>query len=184
MVEFDRQLWWDRAWARFKRQDRKGTSRKKKAHAERQWYRDALHIDKMLAVVDWCSSKGIKVQFGKKPGGMYNAIDKSITIACRAAPEKQLYMLLHECGHHLIGFDEHDERFGMGYPYVEDENINATFQHRLACLEEEMEAWQRGWRLSKRLHLSLERKHFDKVRLDCLRSYIKWANGRSIMIAD
>lgn len=184
MIEFDRQLWWDRAWARFKRQVPKGTTRKKKAQAERQWYRDALHIDKMGSVVDWCSSKGIKVQFGKKPGGMYNALDKTITIACRAAPEKQLYMLLHECGHHLIGFDEHDERFGMGYPYVEDSNINSTFQHRLACLEEEMEAWNRGWRLSKRLHLKLERPAFDKVRLYCLRSYIKWANGRSLMITE
>ena len=184
MIGFDRQLWWDRAWARFKRCVRKGTSRKKKAAAEHQWYRDALHIDKMGAVIDWCSSKGIAVQFGKKPGGMYNAIDKTITIACRAAPEKQLYMLLHECGHHLIGFDEADERFGMGYPYVEDPQINTTFHHRVACLEEEMEAWQRGWRLSKRLHLNLEREQFDKVRLDCLRSYIKWVNGRSLMGTD
>lgn len=184
MIEFDRQLWWDRAWARFKRSVRKGTSRKKKAAAEHQWYRDALHIDKMSTVIDWCSSKNITVQFGKKPGGVYNAVDRTITIAGRAAPEKQLYMLLHECGHHLIGFDEMDERFGMGYPFVEDPVVNTTFHHRVACLEEEMEAWNRGWRLSKRLHLQLEREAFDKIRLDCLRSYIKWVNGRKLMITD
>lgn len=143
-----------------------------------------MHIDKMSTVIDWCSSKNITVQFGKKPGGVYNAVDRTITIAGRAAPEKQLYMLLHECGHHLIGFDEMDERFGMGYPFVEDPVVNTTFHHRVACLEEEMEAWNRGWRLSKRLHLQLEREAFDKVRLDCLRSYIKWVNGRKLMITD
>jgi len=119
------------------------------------------------------------VQFGKKPGGIYNAVEKSITIAGRTAPEKQLYMLLHECGHHLIGFDKCDERFGMGYPYVNDPQINATFQHRIACLEEEIEAWHRGWRLAKRLQLDLKRDQFDKVKLECLRTYIKWANSRT-----
>lgn len=182
MIAFERQLWWDRAWARFKRSVPKGTSNKKKAYAENQWYRDALHIDKISTVIDWCAFKGIKVQFGKKSGGMYNTEDKSITLACRAAPEKQLYMLLHECGHHLIGFVEKDERFGMGYPYIQDPKVNTTFQHRLACLEEEIEAWNRGWRLSKRLRINLDRKYFDVVRLSCIRSYIKWANGRALMI--
>jgi len=181
MIEFKRQLWWDRAWARFKRSTRKRKSKAQKSLAEQQWFLDAMCIDKLAAVVDWCSSKGISVKFGKKPGGIYNAIEKSITIAGRTAPEKQLYMLLHECGHHLVGFDEHDERFGMGYPYVADSDVNTSFHHRVACLEEEMEAWHRGWRLSKRLHLNLERERFDKVRLDCLRSYIKWANGRTLM---
>jgi hypothetical protein len=141
-------------------------------------------IDKLAAVIDWCSSKNIKVRFGKSVGASYNAIEKTITMAGRTSPEKQLYMLLHECGHHLVGFDEDDERFGMGYPYVEDSKVNTTFHHRVACLEEEMEAWHRGWRLSKRLHLNLDRPAFDKVRLDCLRSYIKWANGRSLMITE
>lgn len=184
MIEFDKQLWWDRAWARFKRSSRKRKSKAQKAAVEQQWFRDAMCIDKIASVVDWCVSKNIKVEFGKLPGGSYNAVDKTIKIACRAAPEKQLYMLLHECGHHLVGFDEDDERFGMGYPYVEDPAVNNTFHHRIACLEEEMEAWNRGWRLSKRLHLQLERSAFDKVRLECLRSYIKWANGRSLMITE
>jgi hypothetical protein len=184
MIEFDKQLWWDRALIRFKRSNRKRKTKVQKASAEQQWVRDAMCINKIAYVVDWCLSKNVKVEFGKLIGGSYNAVDKTIKIACRAAPEKQLYMLLHECGHHLIGFDEDDERFGMGYPYVQDPNVNATFHHRIACLEEEMEAWNRGWRLGKRLNLQLERPAFDKVRLDCLRSYVKWANGRALMITE
>jgi len=140
-------------------------------------------IDKLATVVDWCNFKGLRVVFGKVCGGTYITGEKVIKLAGRASPEKQLYMLLHECGHHLIGFDGEDERFGMGYPYAEDPNVNATFHHRIACLEEEIEAWHRGWKLAKRLHLQLERQTFDKVRLECLRSYIKWANGRQLMIS-
>lgn len=181
MIEFNKQLWWDRAWDRFKRACRKGSSHKKRDLAEQQWFTDAACIDKLAIVIEWCESKSIKVNFGKTYGASYDAIDKTIKMAGRSRPEKQLYMLLHECGHHLIGFDEMDERFGMGYPFVEDPVVNTTFHHRIACLEEELEAWNRGWRLAKRLHLSLDRNAFDKVRLDCIRGYVKWANGRSLM---
>ena len=180
MIEFDKQLWWDRAWCRFKQSIRRGT---KKKTAEAQWFRDALHIEKMVTVISWCASKSIEVKFGKKPGGLYDANLKSITIACRANPEKQLYYLLHECGHHLIGFIEDDERFGKGYPFVNNPEINSTFYHRVACLEEEFEAWNRGWRLARRLGLNLEREPFDKVRVECLRGYIKWTNSRTLMKA-
>ena len=184
MIEFDPDRAKELAWNRFKRSNRKHRTKAQKESSEKQWIRDVTCVDKIACVVDWCLSKNVKVEFGKLIGGSYNAIDKTIKIACRAAPEKQLYMLLHECGHHLIGFDEDDERFGMGYPYAQDANVNATFHHRIACLEEEMEAWNQGWRLSKRLHLQLERPAFDKVRLDCLRSYVKWANGRALMITE
>lgn len=177
MHEFNKQLWRDRALARFKRSCRKSS----KLKADESWARDVRHIDAISEVVAWCASKGIKVQFGKKAGGLYDSLSKTITMTSHAGPEKQLYMLLHECGHHLIGFKADDERFGMGYPKVEDPHFNTTFHHRVACLEEEIEAWHRGWKLARRLQLKLDRLAFDKVRLECLKSYIKWANRRTLM---
>jgi len=179
MIEFDPDLWKARAWDRFKRAASK--SKQKRDVAEAQWARDVIFIEKIGKVVDWCYAKGIKVKFGKKQGGVYDAISKTICIACRAAPEKQLYYLLHECGHHLIGFTEEDERFGMGYPFVNDPEVNTTFHHRLACLEEEIEAWNRGWKLSARLRLRILRADYDRVRVECIRSYVNWASGRKRM---
>lgn len=181
MVEFEVDLWRKRAWTRLEKSIKKEPGAAKREKVERLWYKDVLFINKIKTVVNWCSSKNIKVLFGKKPGGTYDTNLRTIFINSRSLPEKQLYYLLHECGHHLIGFTEHDERFGMGYPYVDDSDVNSTFQHRLACLEEEIEAWQRGWRLSKRLRLKLKRKDFDVVRLMCLRSYVQWANTRRLM---
>ena len=177
MIEFNKQLWKERAADRC---DRAAD----KPRAKRQRSRDDAAIERLAVVVDWCRSKHIEVMFGKIPGGSYNAIEKTIRISCRSLPEKQLHMLLHECGHHLIGFDEADERFGMGYPYVEDPNINTTFHHRIACLEEEIEAWNRGWKLAKRLDLDLSRHDFDRVRLECLRTYVKWAAGRRLLTTE
>lgn len=181
MIEFNLDLWKERAWARLKRAARKSKSKAKRDVAETQWYRDVVFSGKIHVIVNWCNSKGIKVLFGKKVGGTYDTLSKTICITGRAHPEKQLYYLLHECGHHLIGFTEHDERFGLGYPQTENPEVNTTFPHRLACLEEEIEAWHRGWKLSKRLKLKLNRKEFDAIRIECIRSYVKWATGNRSM---
>ena len=178
MKEFDKKLWLERAGARLRRATRRGASSETKKVAEEKWLNDVGYIHRMDALIGWCSSKGISVSFGKKGGATYLTSEKTITMAGRMSPEKQFYYLLHECGHHLIGYTEEDERFGMGYPKHEDASVNTTFQHKMACLEEEIEAWNRGWKLAKRLNLNVDRESFDFVRLDCLRSYVKWANGR------
>ena len=184
MIEFDHELWLDRAEARFKKASSRAVARGQKGKYREQWLREVRCIAGLAEVIGWCNTKGISVSFGKKVGATYDTIDKTICISGRMSPERQLYMLLHECGHHLIGFDEGDERFGKGYPLVEDPVHNATFQHRFACFEEEIEAWNRGWRLAKRLGLELPREDFDKVRLECLRSYVRWVNGRKLMLTE
>jgi hypothetical protein len=184
MIDFNHDLWLERAEARYKKAAKRATSRPRREELRQRWLREIRCIHGLAEVIGWCNMKGIDVSFGRKVGAAYDATDKTVSMAGRMSPEKQLYMLLHECGHHLIGFDEGDERFGKGYPFVEDPKYNTTFQHRFACFEEEIEAWNRGWRLGKRLGLELPREDFDKVRLDCLRSYTRWINGRKLMITE
>ena len=184
MIEFNHDLWLARAEARFKRASKGVTAKSHRDEIKGQFLREVRCIAGLAEVIGWCGIKGVRVSFGKKVGAAYDAIEKTVTIAGRMSPEKQLYFLLHECGHHLIGFDEGDERFGRGYPLATDPNHNATFQHRLACLEEEIEAWHRGWRLAKRLGLEIDREDFDKIRAECLRSYVRWANGRRLMLTE
>ena len=62
----------------------------------------------------------------------------------------------------------------MGYDQT-DPCITRTFQHRLACLEEEMEAWQRGRNLAKKLKLRINDDVLELIRINCLKSYAKWA---------
>jgi len=165
----------EQAWRRFQRFVRKQKVRSPVRGAEGQWFRDVLYIEKLDAVVSWCATKGISVVMAKKANGAYEPDSKVVTLSCRASPEKMLHYLLHECGHHLIGMEEHHERFGKGYPRGDGPRTTNNFEHRLACLEEEMEAWTRGWRLAKRLRLEVDREEFDKTRVDCLRSYVEWS---------
>jgi hypothetical protein len=178
VTRFDKELWRKRSWDRFQRLVRKQTKKEPTRGAEAQWYRDMLYIEKLDSVVDWCASHGLEVSFAKKANGVYEPESKVITLSCRALPEKQLHYLLHECGHHLIGMKEHHERFGKGYPQGMNPEVMNTFIHRVACLEEEFEAWHRGWKLANRLGLDVDREEFDKTRMDCLKSYIKWAGSR------
>lgn len=187
MIIFDRDLWWVRAQNRYKKQlgsnssKLKYSKRKTKSIAENQLSNDAYYIGTIATVIDWCNTKKINVFFGKSSGGLYDVENRLITISGRASPEKQLFMILHECGHHLIGYHEDDIRFGKGYPLVNDPRFNVSFHHRLACLEEEIEAWNRGWNLASRLRINLDRNAFDKTRIDCLRGYVKWTNSRSTL---
>jgi hypothetical protein len=177
MAKFDPQTWKDRAWARFCRATRalKGKNKaKRQAVLEATWFSDVVSAGDLTKLIAWCTERCIDVNFIKKPLGVYVVDSKVINISSRLRPVKQVAVLLHECGHHLVGSADRHDRFLMGYPQTDPEVVR-TFHHRVACLEEEMEAWHRGWKLSTRLKLSIPREDFDAVRLDCLRSYISWS---------
>jgi hypothetical protein len=174
-ASFDKDVWRQRAWDRFQRWIRGEKKRSPRLGAEPQWARDVIFVEKLAAAVGWCESRGVAVVFAKKPAGVLDTGSKVITISSRASPERQLYYLLHEAGHFLIDRQEHHERFVAGYPAgAEDPALKATFKYKITCLEEELEAWHRGWKLAKRLKLNLDRTAWDVVRLECLRSYAEW----------
>lgn len=172
MAVFDLELWRARAWSRY--QNSLATGSDRQASASR-FALDSVNINNLNTLVDWCRAKGVEVNFCKREGGIYYPEQKSIKISGRLAPEKQFFFLLHECGHHLIGDKEKHERFGMGYPREHDPNVKRTFHHRCDIVDEEFEAWHRGFKLARRLHLRIDKERFDKTRSEMLKSYFKWA---------
>lgn len=171
MAVFDAELWRARAWSRYQNTLATGTDR---SEATSRWNRDAVHIDALAVLVDWCAQRGIEVVFCKRGGGIYYPENKRIKINGRLQPEKQVFFLLHEIGHHLIGDKEKHERFGMGYSQ-DDPDVKRTFYHRVDIVDEEFEAWWRGFKLARRLHLRINKERFDRTRAEMLKSYFKWA---------
>jgi hypothetical protein len=172
---FDKDVWRQRAWDRFQRFIRGETHRVPLRGAEAQWARDVVFVERLARVVEWAGARKLSVVFAKKSAGVLDPNKNEITISSRARPERQLYYLLHECGHYLVGRQEHHERFRDGYPAAAgNPEIKRTFKYKITCLEEELEAWHRGWKLAKRLHLGLDREAWDEVRMECLRSYAEW----------
>jgi hypothetical protein len=174
VAAFDPDVWRERSWARFVQRS-SGASPEAGAALQARWAEDVLGIYALKLLVDWCATKGVTVDFSRRINGVYDSEAKSITISCRAAPLRQAIYLSHECGHHLVG---PDDRYSHGYERAEDPAVNRTFKHKMACLEEEIEAWNRGRKLLQRLGASVPVEKFESVRLECLRSYVKWA-GRS-----
>lgn len=173
---FDRDKWRQQAWRRFQRASQRTCKKPPARGAEAQWHRDMLYIEKLSTLIDWCTARRLTVRFAKREAGVFEPDTRTVTVSCRAAPERQLHYILHEVGHFLIGHVADDPRFGKGYPQVYNKELNRKYIHKLTCLEEEFEAWHRGWKLSTRLHLDLDRNEFDLTRLACLKSYIGWTS--------
>ena len=173
---FDEKTWKDRAWNKFTRTVRSISAKDKESQslAEWKWHNEVNAINDLKKLIAWCEKRGLSVKFMKKSMATYTHSAKEIEVSSHLPPPSQLIVLLHECGHHLIGGAEKHVRFSMGYPQT-DPDAKKTFQHRVTILDEEMEAWHRGWKLACRLGLRLNRDEFDKVRLGCVKSYVKWA---------
>jgi len=173
MREFDPALWESRAYGRRDRALDKGCSQ---SAAEHELKRNLAAVDDLSSIIGWASKKGIKVFFTRKESGMYQSHLKMVTISATYCPVNQCVILLHELGHHLVDSKSNvDERFKLGYPRQWIPSAHHEFPHRLACLEEEMEAWHRGWKLAKKLKLHVTREEFDEMRVKCLKSYIDWS---------
>ena len=174
-MEFEPQKWRDRAWARFTRATRgRASDDPVIGRLEKRWYLETVAIEDMRRLMDWCRSKGLTVEFVTEQLGLYVMGDDHIRISSRLSPRKQVAILLHECGHHLCGASDSHGRFLAGYPETRP-HVKRSMKHRISCLEEEIEAWHRGWKIATKLKLSVTRDYFDEVRVDCLRSYVKWA---------
>lgn len=175
---FDRGKWRHQAWRRFQRASQPTCKRSPARGAEAQWHRDMLYIEKLSILIDWCTARRLTVRFAKREAGVFEPDTRTVTVSCRASPERQLHYILHEVGHFLVGMSPDNTRFGKGYPQALNAAFNRKYIHKLTCLEEEFEAWHRGWKLATRLNLNLDRHEFDVTRLTCLKSYIGWTSAQ------
>lgn len=176
MIVFERKLWRARALKRYQRSLIAGAAREKAVISLKT---DLININNLSRLISWCSTKKIHVSFSRREGGIYHPDDRAIIINGRAAPEKQVFLLLHECGHHLIGDKRKHERFGMGYSSVDnDPYVTRTLQHRIDIIDEELEAWHRGFRLGQRAELCINKQNYDRFKSVMLKSYLLWATER------
>jgi hypothetical protein len=132
-------------------------------------------VESLGDLISWCEARGLTVRFVRKSGGTYLGEKKLVTLASRADVETQLYLLLHECGHFLIGGRDKTERFGMGYSMEDEPGIKRKFVHKIDVVDEEFEAWHRGLKLGTRLGLCVDKERYDVIRCKYLRTYLKWA---------
>lgn len=136
--------------------------------------RDKVAINGIRTVVEWCDARSLDVVFTRIHGGEYDANTKTITVSGRASPESQLFILLHEVGHHLIdtcGTSRARCSKGYSLPGTNDNSMH----FKVDTIEEEFEAWDRGRRLAKRLGIKLNSEKFNAYKVSSIKSYLQWA---------
>ena len=151
------------------------TEGKSPVGVERRHTNDLRFAEALSKVVKWCRKANIEVDFVSRSDGSYDPVGEIIVVGRQLSYASQLFTLLHEVGHFLVNSTEKHERFAHGYRNM-DPSVAGTTINRLDILEEEFEAWARGWFLG--LHLNILKKEdrpaFDKFRVNSLREYVKW----------
>ncbi len=145
-------------------------------------------IAKMDKMRIWLKRQGFGLEVAP---GCRDEVDfgaKTVRIDGRHSYQIKLASLIHECGHvdifkkrlrspkeRICGgtLAEHFMDVGRGNP--------AARASRLATLQEEMEAWDAGQRLVKRLAVRYKRSVFEKDRVRCLMTYVAFTASRMRM---
>lgn len=137
------------------------------------------NIDKSFQKInDWVASKGFDIVKKLNVGDCVDWNEKIIVVNSKQSLENQLYSLLHECGHVMIGrnYKQFKKYYPM-YAYSEDitERTKKTQKYKVSVIAEEIEAWKRGLSLAKRLNIEVNKDNFDKIMAKCVMTYVKWA---------
>ena len=134
----------------------------------------------MSRIIDWLDNKGWELNIDYCSQDELRPEVKQITINGRQGIEKQLYSLLHECGHLLI--QQNWNKYEKDYPvtarmncYAVNRQLERTAKYKVDIISEEIEAWKRGKTLAKKLGIYINEEKFNVLTSECVFTYIQWA---------
>lgn len=134
----------------------------------------------MSRLIDWLDNKGWDLEIDYCCQDELRPEVKQIMINGRQGIEKQLYSLLHECGHLLV--QQNWNKYEKDYPttarmncYARNRQLERSPKYKVDIISEEIEAWKRGKTLSKRLGVYINEEKFNALASQCVYTYISWA---------
>jgi hypothetical protein len=125
-------------------------------------------------LLEFCKKKKYQV-INKNLKGEFGEIDfnsKTITLCTSLNKEKRIFFLLHELGHLLIN---KDRKFGEEKAFGVLNFSKKSLTNKISEIEEEYEAWHRGYKLAKKLQITLDRRKFEQTKAIALATYFHWA---------
>jgi len=129
-------------------------------------------------LIEWTNKKGYDIEFDYCVQDEFRPGDKMITISTRQGREKQLYSLLHECGHLIL--QNNDDLYNTKYPSsakmaycTNNKRLERSPKYKVDVMTEEIDAWRKGKDLAKRLDIYIEEEEYYLVSTKCLYTYIK-----------
>jgi len=123
------------------------------------------------SILYFCIEKNIEVV----PSNVwsYDHSDRVITEVWRGKPSKSwVFTMLHELGHAI---NRSKKSFSYKSWRISElgESITKDKVATVQIMREEIEAWETGLKLAKKLGIEINRKEFDKYASNCLMRYMK-----------
>jgi hypothetical protein len=129
-------------------------------------------------LIEWTNKKGYDIEFDYCVQDEFRPDDRMITISTRQGREKQLYSLLHECGHLIL--QNNDDLYNTKYPSsakmaycTNNKRLERSYKYKVDVMTEEIDAWRKGKDLAKRLDIYIEEDNYYSISTKCLYTYIK-----------
>ena len=127
---------------------------------------------KFNKIEDWAKSHGYTVRFSIRDEVNYT--DKEITLRNQKNKDKMMYSFLHECGHIIVSdkrsYKKNYKILNKGYV---DGRHTKGLLYKYKQLREEILAWEKGFKLSKKLGININKEEYDEYASKCFNTYIK-----------
>ena len=125
-------------------------------------------------LLDWIKKKGFTYEEGKQD--LYEPTEKKICVSKRLNKQNKLYSALHECGHLLVQRNvfSYEKRYKSQVDGIFDKRKCRSLRWRIDFLKEEYDAWDRGYKLAKRLKIPISKERYYDYASKCLESYCQW----------
>jgi hypothetical protein len=130
----------------------------------------------IVKIRSWLRKRGYKLVFGKKNNDVCFT-EKVVNVQRSLGSESKAATLLHECGHILVHLSRRKSKktcvAGASWTEWLRLNDSRTKHTQLLTLQEEMAAWDRGYKLASRLKIRLPSKMKRNVRTKSLMTYVR-----------
>ena len=126
-----------------------------------------IHLHKL---VEYCRNQNVAVYFKRGCDETYDVKDEYIEINSRKTKRNQLYLLLHEIGHHKV---IKSQKFAKKFACLNDKKIARNLSNKIRTLEEEVVAWHIGEDIAEELDIPLD-DAYQILKAKCLKTYAKW----------
>lgn len=123
-------------------------------------------------LVDWLSKQGYSFRFSISDQVDWEA--STVTVYPNPNQEYLLYTLLHECGHVVVGnYDSYKKEFKSITIADQDSRHCKSNIYRYKKLKEEMDAWEEGKLLAKKLKIRINKDKYDKYASKWFMTYVR-----------
>ena len=119
-------------------------------------------------LVEYSRSQNVNVMFVRGCDDAYDVDNQTIEINNNRTIKNQVYILLHELGHHKIITSR---KFAKKFACLNTEQLARNLSKSILELEEEVVAWHIGEDIAERLDIPID-KTYQVFKSKCLKTYV------------